>query len=237
MLISIIPSEVFLQYQSTFMTDRIFSITITLAIAMLFVSGTAFAQFPQTVMVDYYNTGTQNPNVSTSAPLQTGVDYTIRIEGSFSNIFPSSYTNPCVLNAPIFPSPSAPGNGPVNFDAGFTINSHTGANCGSLPSPFNIWGYRLSNSGGYFGLPASIPYSSQHVYTITVTGQGDPINFRLSDPGTKLDNYGQVAMTVSLASTPTVPTLSQWGMILLALVILNIGAVVLLIRQRKSSPA
>lgn len=218
------------------MTIRELHFSLTLTIAMLLTSGMVFAQFPQTVVVDYYSTGTQNPNVSTSAPLLNGVNYTVRIEGSFSNIFPSSYTNPCFTNSPIFPSPSAPGNGPVNFDAGFTINSHTGANCGALPSPFNIWGYRLSNNGGYFGLPNSIPYSNQHVYTINVTGQGDPINFRLSDPGTKLDNYGQVVMTVSLASTPTVPTLSQWGMIILALVVLNIGAVVLLIRQRKSSP-
>jgi hypothetical protein len=154
----------------------------------------------------------RGPDVS-SAPLQSGAVYYVRVSGTAS-IWPRSQwnLNGTVCGAaeagPMYPS-SGTDNGPVGFDAETIFGVPPGVpfrdfRCVPSDIPLHVTqqtpgGFQLGIGGSFshtepLGGPYSVPQAN-HTYLYRVAGTGAPVSFRFDD-GPVSDNYGVFRISV-----------------------------------------
>jgi putative oxidoreductase len=130
-------------------------------------------------------------NVSSSTILQSGKVYPLRISGAFS-----------LWNADGVPR------GDQSVDALFHYNQDTG-------KPIEVWTQLWINDKPLAEwLKASLgrdvalgDFASNHIYSLNITGSGQPLNFRIYDSGSYADNGGGVNVRIC-ASTGSGPGIS-----------------------------
>jgi hypothetical protein len=196
--------------------------TLLLTLTFCTISHIASA-FPDTLWINSLSSATLSSSI-----MQTGTLYEVEATGSFSIWSASNWAQGSCGDwepTPMFPSGS---NSRVGRDPVFRYGEPTCcASCASAANPGGHSNIRYSIDGSAagigFGSIGSFTYSPSHSYTGTVTGQGQPLLIRFFD-GFNSDNSGRIRVVVRALPVAPVPTMSQWGMIVLALLVLCIGA-------------
>lgn len=201
---------------------------------LFFCTATPAFAFPDTLWVNSTSSATLN-----SLVLQTGVMYEVEATGSFSIWSGSNWSQGACGDwepSAIFPSGQ---NSRVGRDPVFRYGEPTCcASCASAANPGGHGNFRYSIDGNpantSFSAMGSFTYSPTHSYSGTVVGQGQPLKVGFFD-GFNSDNSGRIRVVVRALPPATVPTMSQWGLVIMGLLVLCIGAAVVW-RRRASSP-
>jgi|GEM_PF-3575881 len=191
---------------------------------------TAYA-FPDTLWVN-----SRSSALITGSNLLNGVEYEFEITGTHTKFGPFNWgQGACIGSEPnaIFPSGS---NTQVGRDIYFRFGGPSC--CVSCPTPpglgtnsdirFSIDG--TAPSQNFNTLAGPLSYSASHQYVSRVTGQGQPIQIRFFDSNVN-DNTGRYRIVVREAVINPIPTLSQWGLIIMGLMLLCFGGIALFNRK------
>ena len=184
-------------------------IAILGAALLLGTAGTALAA-GDTLYLDSHDTGTKGFSgpVTSTFPLTAGQQYVITVSGTSSAYQDQLWDQrPTCQNAafpaedlPMFYSPGV-NHYKVGQDAAFFFarpRKWGDRFCPALPKRISTFQMQLSTASGFApAAPDGNPTApnSEHVYHFTVTGQGEPVSFRMADTNTK-DNYGEYEILV-----------------------------------------
>ncbi len=145
--------------------------------------------------------------VQGTIPLQVGVLYDVKIEGTYSAWSVGTWQSlgpcPCSVpeDSPQFPSPGVT-NGPVALDAAYTFAwpKASPTPCPLYPSgvPIRRENLQFSLDGGNAWFPASPiepTFNPDHIYTYVLEGTGHPLHAQVyTHPSS--DDYGQLRIII-----------------------------------------
>ena len=149
---------------------------------------------------DTYNLNdTLVEHVYDSINLDSGVIYTIQVEGTYSIWSPNYWSNPCgtIENSPIFPSSSGFMTGNVSCDMEYFFSYPTTSLCNTatFPNATSRIEISLDNGQSWFHPSSTNAYNSAHIYNYQITGMGAPIGIRQIAVHNS-DDYGILKFTL-----------------------------------------
>lgn len=149
--------------------------------------------------------GTGEPSPTVEGPvLSAGVDYIIRVSGTYS-IWTSEWNNGACKGSP----GSSPG-GPTGLDAENFFAIPVGSVlCGSSFDccPNHTSKFRMDlGTGGFAHIhpEGGRQYNASHEYEYRVTGQGNAIRFQIVEDSARGDDYGMLYIHIERAATTSV---------------------------------
>lgn len=138
--------------------------------------------------------------------LQQGTEYVIKVQGTMSPWSPMDWIDPCgaLENAPQFESDAGSITGIVGYDFAYNFALPNNEYCDQYSDEFprNTVRLEFSLDGGitWFDPTEDLEYSSDHLYSIRLIGEGHPIMIKSKDIHSS-DNYGKYIFTVFTDNT------------------------------------
>lgn len=201
---------------------------INRALLIMLFSGLTYSlsyAFPDTLWLNSRSSAT----ISSSA-LANGIIYEIEITGTHTKWGSSNWSQgACSGSEPIAIFPNG-ANTKVGRDIFFRFGGPTCCtNCPNTQGTHSDPRFSIDGAApglNFNTLAGPLTYSPTHIYTANVTGQGQALRSRFVDSYYS-DNSGRYRIVIREAPVNSVPTVSQWGLVLLGLSLLCMGAIVL----------